>query len=328
MSRWFYAKGKQKTGPVTIDELKALLRSGQLQPSDMLLQEGSQKWVAASDVKELFVNSIPVAQHAPTSANTSASKIPPKALVIGAAAAGAFLLLCCGTYGIINILGDRSGKATNAEKVRIDGEKKQLAEAKKEEKGTNPPQGENGQPKEMPQPKEKEIEKPVPQPKEKEIEKPAKKTELPLGRKLDTRLSPVGDKPPVPPQFGQCISNVRTHATDNAIIIEFDSPQKWFRGSTTHLLVRLFDKDGKYLTHFQSREVFTCYPDIAMFTNAAYDQSKRFHDLGRTGQTPESDRIYKHVAITYKNNRLVYPVNAKALRETAIVEIGFRMPLE
>src|SRR5437868_4270769 len=103
MSRWYYAKDKQKYGPVTLDDLKALLRSGELRPTDMLLQEGAQKWVAASTVAELFANPVPVAaQPAPTT-NTPARKKPAKVLLIAGAAAGALLLLCC-TCGFIGFL--------------------------------------------------------------------------------------------------------------------------------------------------------------------------------------------------------------------------------
>lgn len=115
MSRWYYAKDKQKHGPVTIDELKALLRAGQLQPTDMLLEEGAQKWVAASSVTELFVNSVPVAQLATPSTTKPANKIPPKAVVVGGVVAGAFLLLCCGTCGFMAFLGDQMGRAIRAD---------------------------------------------------------------------------------------------------------------------------------------------------------------------------------------------------------------------
>ena len=51
MSRWYYTRdGKRREGPVTVDELQALVKDGRLLPADMLLEEGSAKWVPVSSV--------------------------------------------------------------------------------------------------------------------------------------------------------------------------------------------------------------------------------------------------------------------------------------
>jgi internalin A len=55
-SAWYYAKGKQKIGPVPFAELQKLAASGQIRPLDMLLQCGSQKWMRADSVNDLFPN--------------------------------------------------------------------------------------------------------------------------------------------------------------------------------------------------------------------------------------------------------------------------------
>src|SRR5690349_5192500 len=48
--QWFYAQHRQKLGPVTWAQLRQLVASGQLGPTDMLLPVGSRKWVPAASV--------------------------------------------------------------------------------------------------------------------------------------------------------------------------------------------------------------------------------------------------------------------------------------
>lgn len=54
MAGYFYTQNKQKHGPVSSSELKQLAASGRLQPTDTVMKEGSNKWVAAGSVKGLF----------------------------------------------------------------------------------------------------------------------------------------------------------------------------------------------------------------------------------------------------------------------------------
>jgi hypothetical protein len=54
MKRWFYTRDQQKLGPLSSEELKQLADCGGLKPSDMVLQEGSEKWLPANSVKGLF----------------------------------------------------------------------------------------------------------------------------------------------------------------------------------------------------------------------------------------------------------------------------------
>ncbi len=51
---WYYAKGKQRLGPVSAAELRALAGAGTISPTDMVLRAGTQKWLAAGKVKGLF----------------------------------------------------------------------------------------------------------------------------------------------------------------------------------------------------------------------------------------------------------------------------------
>jgi uncharacterized protein DUF4339 len=52
---WFYAKNRQKIGPVSLSELRQLLTSSELQTSDMVLQEGAKQWVTAGSIPDLFL---------------------------------------------------------------------------------------------------------------------------------------------------------------------------------------------------------------------------------------------------------------------------------
>jgi hypothetical protein len=62
MSRWFYTPdNKQRLGPVTSEELRALALSGTISPDCMVMPEGGGKWVPASRVEGLFPKPAPAA---------------------------------------------------------------------------------------------------------------------------------------------------------------------------------------------------------------------------------------------------------------------------
>jgi uncharacterized RDD family membrane protein YckC len=50
---WFYARNNQQNGPVTIDALLNLLRSGHVQPGDLVWREGMANWQPVGLVPEL-----------------------------------------------------------------------------------------------------------------------------------------------------------------------------------------------------------------------------------------------------------------------------------
>jgi hypothetical protein len=52
--QWYYVKNGQRQGPVSTDQIKQLLASGSLQPSDLVWKEGMSQWTAASTIKELL----------------------------------------------------------------------------------------------------------------------------------------------------------------------------------------------------------------------------------------------------------------------------------
>lgn len=53
-AEWYYAKNKQKVGPVTDAQLKELVRSGGLARTDMVWKQGMAKWMQAGQVEGLF----------------------------------------------------------------------------------------------------------------------------------------------------------------------------------------------------------------------------------------------------------------------------------
>src|SRR5947208_656930 len=52
---WYYARDRQKVGPLVWEHLHRLAASGQLRPGDMVLREGSKRWVLAGSLAELFL---------------------------------------------------------------------------------------------------------------------------------------------------------------------------------------------------------------------------------------------------------------------------------
>jgi len=60
---WYYAKNNERHGPVALADVRRLLASGNLQPTDLVWAEHLPGWVAAKDVHEIaardFLSSIP-----------------------------------------------------------------------------------------------------------------------------------------------------------------------------------------------------------------------------------------------------------------------------
>lgn len=52
--QWYYARGDQRTGPITSKQLKTLAASGGLRPTDLVWAEGMEQWKEARLVQGLF----------------------------------------------------------------------------------------------------------------------------------------------------------------------------------------------------------------------------------------------------------------------------------
>ena len=55
-TRWYYARERKKVGPLTWDQLRQLVDTGALTPTDMLLQDGAGKWQPANSFPNLFTS--------------------------------------------------------------------------------------------------------------------------------------------------------------------------------------------------------------------------------------------------------------------------------
>ena len=51
---WYYARGNQQQGPVALQVIQEMLRTGQIQPNDLVWKQGLPNWLAASQVPELY----------------------------------------------------------------------------------------------------------------------------------------------------------------------------------------------------------------------------------------------------------------------------------
>jgi len=71
-SEWFHAHNGQQAGPLSFSQLQELARSGQLQATDQIWQEGTPAWVAAERVPGLL----------PRASSPQAAPAPPLAPVI------------------------------------------------------------------------------------------------------------------------------------------------------------------------------------------------------------------------------------------------------
>jgi hypothetical protein len=68
---WFYARNKQKLGPFSWEQFRTLASTGQLKPDDMVFQQGTQRWLAASAVPGLFPPPPSAPPPAPPPANST-----------------------------------------------------------------------------------------------------------------------------------------------------------------------------------------------------------------------------------------------------------------
>jgi hypothetical protein len=147
-------------------------------------------------------------------------------------------------------------------------------------------------------------------------------SELPpvVGRELRVMVVTVGaeNMPGWVQTHNGSLSSVKCHATDSEIVIDFNvDSSKWVSVRKLFpLLIRIFDKNGQYLTRLTTAEGFTTFP------YAYEDSNEIYQNLISVGLT---DKAQEHNCLLLKprNNRLTYSVNVRDLRDAAQVEIGF-----
>src|SRR5262245_6818732 len=54
MAQWYVNRSGRQFGPGSLEQLQRMASTGQLQPTDMVWEEGSPQWVPASSVPQLF----------------------------------------------------------------------------------------------------------------------------------------------------------------------------------------------------------------------------------------------------------------------------------
>lgn len=73
MNEWFYAKNGQQVGPVTMEQLRELARSGGLDPKDLVWTSSMKDWTPAGQVEGLFGSPTSVAAPAADPSNPYAA---------------------------------------------------------------------------------------------------------------------------------------------------------------------------------------------------------------------------------------------------------------
>jgi hypothetical protein len=78
--QWYSARGGQRVGPFSFEDLKRMASAGLLVPADMVLEDGTQQWRSAQDVEGLFLAvpaPLPASTPPPTPQPAVVSEVPP-----------------------------------------------------------------------------------------------------------------------------------------------------------------------------------------------------------------------------------------------------------
>lgn len=118
--QWYYSKSNTQLGPVTEDELRAKLSSGEVSQADLIWKEGMADWLPASRVPEFSSRTVPPAMMSPVVSsleNVSSSPYTspvapsyPSPAMMGAAVPNylwqsiVVTLFCCLPFGIVAIV--------------------------------------------------------------------------------------------------------------------------------------------------------------------------------------------------------------------------------
>jgi hypothetical protein len=78
-THWYYAIGRQQHGPVSFEQLRALVASRSVRREHLVWQEGTSDWREAGSVTELFGSPQPPAHVEPTSRPRAQQSAPPRA---------------------------------------------------------------------------------------------------------------------------------------------------------------------------------------------------------------------------------------------------------
>ncbi|MBI5529817.1 MAG: hypothetical protein HY897_26130 [Deltaproteobacteria bacterium] len=153
---------------------------------------------------------------------------------------------------------------------------------------------------------------------------------VPIKTLVNTAGVGVGLAPFIKP-YNDAIVDLKCSKSDGSVIIKFgiDTGQ-WDNGDSAFgkwphifMLVRLFDRNGEYLTHFTTAEVFTT-------DETAFENYKNAIRSGVDAETslekrgiPVGKKLPKPVLLKPRQNTLEYPINRRDLRDAEVVEVGF-----
>jgi hypothetical protein len=143
-----------------------------------------------------------------------------------------------------------------------------------------------------------------------------KREPVPGARKLVAGVRTVS-KNNLDQVFTKHLQNLSVSATGKQVILDFDVDEENWQPVTSSfaLVVRLFDMDGQYLTHFLTKESFTASPDVhAGWMQVVNRTPPQLRAELFGGCTP--------VLLEPNGNRLIYNVNPTILQNAAIVEVG------
>ena len=123
----------QQTGPFSIEQLKAMVERGELQPTDLVWKEGMSGWEPASTVPGIFSSGpMPVVTSQPAAPFAQSTVLPPTGVQIPNYLVWSILstLCCCIPFGIVAIVfsaqvnsklaaGDVAGARASSDKAKL-----------------------------------------------------------------------------------------------------------------------------------------------------------------------------------------------------------------
>jgi hypothetical protein len=105
--QWYYSKNSNQLGPVSLDELRYKLASGEISGTDMVWKEGMQNWSPISSVGELAVTpqGMPTSRPPGSVSPYSAPGVPGGSYSYAPPTSGlAITSMVCGILGLVTCL--------------------------------------------------------------------------------------------------------------------------------------------------------------------------------------------------------------------------------
>lgn len=148
---------------------------------------------------------------------------------------------------------------------------------------------------------------------------------------LSSRIATLGRKPKIGDwtDTNNALNNLQVFKTAKGLLIKFNCDTKTIDDTDgmppnpAHLLIRIFDEGGQYLTHFESSETFTASERYYTYFDGIYREAKKRFKEAHIDPPDTLNRIIK---LKKTGNVVEYSVNRRDLRDASIVEVGFYYP--